>query len=323
MVIHLSGPDEYRSARRLHDLRSAFITKHDPQGYNTVTIDGATATLNDIRQAVVSTGFFSAKRFVAIDYVANSVNVPADGLNEILSPLVQNKDVIVVVRELALAKKSTAAQPRRGKSSTIGLDIRDAKKETFPELNAQQLQTWVQHELRSRQAAAEVDVIPTLIALIGTSTWRLAQEIEKLSLYAGQRKVRVEDVRQLVRGESDANIFAVTDAMSRGQQREALTALHDELEGGASPFAVLAIMATHVRNVWLIHQCRSRQLTAATTASTLGLHPFVVQKLWSQATRFSSDQLWELHRQLLLVDQQLKTSPQDAETLLDQVVRRV
>jgi DNA polymerase-3 subunit delta len=324
MIIHLTGPDTYRSAQRLTELRSAFVTKHDPRNLNTVTLDGATMTPAEVHAAVAATGFFATKRFVAIDdYLADGpVNVEA--LETILQPIADLKhDVIVVIRDHhGAAPAPSKGKTVRKKKTTTAWSLTGEKREEFPLLSPAEVTAHVQKMVTAHGATISPAVTQQFIAACGTDPWRRATELEKLCLYVGRGEITAAAVTEMVRSEASSDMFAVTDAIGMQQTARALELIHRELQAGVNPFALLASLAAHIRNLYHVVQALNNGRPAASLASELGLHPYVVQKAVAQSRHFTADGLRDLHTRLLNIDQTLKTSPLDAETLVDLVVMK-
>ncbi len=324
MIIHLTGADTYRSSRRLAELRAAFIAKHDPQAYNTVTLDGTTTTTTEIQQALSATGFFAAKRFVVLDRYDPAV-VSVTDLNKILQPVTKTtSDVIVVIRDmLGAAAKSAARRRPAGKKTTpkktipSTVEFSDEKREEFPQLSAAQAVTWAIKEAQRLGGKIAAPAAERLVALCGDDPWHRATELEKLVLHAGGAPVTVADVEAFVHSDYSSDIFALTDALGQRQTARALELLHRELASGMSEFALVSTLASHIRNLWLVKQAHERGVAPSAIAAETVLHPFVVQKALAQAKLFSVATLSALHHNLLHIDHDLKTSPLDAETLLD------
>lgn len=323
MIIHLTGTDTFRSAQRLRELREAFITRHDPQGFNTVTLDGETATPEELHGALTATGFFAAKRFVALDRYSPSGPITPEKMIELVKPAAEKtSDVILVVRELSTEKKSTRAAakkktttPRKKMIETPLLP--NEKLETFPALNETQATAWVNKMARDINGSFAPPAVQRLVAICDRDTWRMAAEIAKLVAHAGGASVTVADVEALVKSEASSDIFALTDALGQRQNARVLELLHRELESGTNEFSLIATLAGHIRNLYHVKQAQAQNLTPSAMAQELTLHPFVVQKSLAQATRFTAEELRGLHHRLLEIDQDLKTFPLDVETLLD------
>ncbi len=333
MVIHLTGADSYRSAKRLAELRSAFVQKHDPRGFNTVTLDGATVTAEAIRNAIQATGFFAAKRFVVIDDYRPDGLVSQIVLAEILLPVTKStSDVIVVIRDTLTdgaavpAKRTTSKagvkKPSAKKVSSGPFTLPDAKREAFSQLSPTQAEQWLIKEAKTQNGILEPQAAARLVAMCAGDSWRMANELEKLLMFCGDAAVTVPDVESMVRSEYASDIFALTDALGQRQSARAMELLHHELVSGANAFGLIATLASHIRNLYQVKQSRDNGTAPGSIASELALHPFVVQKALTQSTKFTIDELRNLHHRLLTIDHDLKTSPLDAETLLDMLVVR-
>lgn len=328
MIIHLSGADTYRSAQRLHELRQAFVAKHDPKGLNTVTLDGDTATSAELRTALTATGIFTTKRFVALDRYSGQSPITTDQLVEAASKVGTGTDTIFVLRDVLSGPSIPKKRPTKSKKtpgkSNVNKDVQlpQAKQELFPALTDAQLLSWIGKRVTGVGATILPAAAQRLVAICNRDTWRIASEVDKLAAYAGGATIAVSDVEALVRSEYSSDIFAVTDALGLRQHARALQLIHQELASGTNMFSLIATLAGHVRTLYMIAQAQQRGMTSAMMVSELGVHPFVVQKSIVQTKLFSVDELRDLHHRLVAIDQDLKTSPLDAETLMDVIVVR-
>lgn len=329
MIIHLTGSDTYRSAQRLVELRNAFIAKHDPKGFGVSTLDGATATVEELRTALTVTGFFATKRLVALDRYLGDGPITPEVLAELLVPVEpKDHDVIVVVRDIfpdagsapvSRAKSSTKKKTVTKKAATSIL-LPGEKLEKFPRLTEAEAVQWITRTAKAKGGSIIPAAAQRLVMLCDRDSWRIASELEKLLAYASDRPITVDDVTILVRSEYASDIFALTDALGQRQTARALDLLHRELAAGTNEFALIATLAGHVRNLYAVKRALDEGASAVALASMLGLHPFVVQKAVAQVPRFQTDELRDLHHRLVRIDNDLKTSRLDAETLLDLIV---
>jgi len=82
----------------------------------------------------------------------------------------------------------------------------------------------------------------------GTDIARLRGDVERLLLYAaGKPRITVADAREVVSAETAQDDWAVTNAISRGDAREALRQLGLSLDSGAVPFMILGQLAWFAR----------------------------------------------------------------------------
>ncbi|MEO7275165.1 MAG: DNA polymerase III subunit delta [Vicinamibacterales bacterium] len=115
-------------------------------------------------------------------------------------------------------------------------------------------QTARQAEVLVRQAATEAgrNIDPAAARLVaeraGTDIARLRGDVEKLMLYsAGSAKISLADAKEVVSAESSQDDWAVTNAIARGDTREALRELGLSLDSGGVTFMILGQLGYFVR----------------------------------------------------------------------------
>ncbi len=320
MIIHLTGPDTYRSRVRLHQLRDAFVAKHDPAGFNVVMLDGLTATVAEIRAAVSGGGLFAKKNFVALNgYDPAASSTPPNDVLAAIEKSGATSDTIIVIRELTGAgvkKKSS-----RGKKAVAAiLRIPEAKREEFPALTAIEAKQWLVAEAKRLGSELSPALAEQLVAACDNDVWRMAMELDKLSLHAGSRPITAEDISELVVAAVSSDMFALTDAIGGRNRARALHLLHQELAAGVHPLALIAMIARHLRTLRQVQEAVEEGLAPAQIAPALDLHPFVVQKALAQSKKFTRGELATWHRQLLETDWYIKSTPLDAEVMLDVLI---
>ena len=83
----------------------------------------------------------------------------------------------------------------------------------------------------------------------GTDIGRLRADVERLLLYAaGKRTITLQDAREVVSAETAQDDWAVTNAIGRGDAREALRHLGLAMEGGGVPYQIVGQLAWYVRD---------------------------------------------------------------------------
>lgn len=323
MIIRLTGPDTYRSHQRFRQLYQAFVDKHDPRGYNTVVLDATAVTLAEFRSALTTTGFLATKRFVGLNYYDPAASViDASTLAATLKPYADTPDVIVVVREVATKKARTSkAKKAPAKKTTKAAASNVAEKvETFPMLTEAELRTWLNKEVSADGGTIEPAAAAALMIACEKDTWRMASELQKLVTFAGSRPITPTDIELFVTAAASSDIFALTDAIGNRQRAIALRLLNRELSAGTHPLALITIFANHIRNLRLVQRALAAGQPVASLPTALDLHPFVVQKAVQQARHFTPEQLAGVHDRLLAIDYDIKTSPLEAETLLEMLL---
>ncbi len=321
MVIELRGPDTFRSQQRLNQLQRAFREKHDPRGLSMRWLDGQTASFEDIRDAVTASGFFSTKKFIALNYYQPKKSpVRGEQLIEILQPIIASKDSIVVIRETS--SQETDAARRRTKKIAFKPLVPKSKLELFAPLTDAELRSWITSEIKRLGGNMKPEAVERCLVLCGQDLWRLHSELEKLAAYAGDRSIDVAMVEDLVHSSVSSDVFALTDALGNRQTAEALRLLDQELTSGNHPLALISLLANHVRRLWLISRAAQAGQKPQQIAEQFHLHPYVVQKGLAQARQAPIGLLQRWHHQLMQTDLALKSTPLDAATLLTLLIVR-
>lgn len=182
-----------------------------------------------------------------------------------------------------------------------------------------QLEQWIVRRAQAGGGAITSDAAALLAELVGEEQLRvLASEIEKLCIYVGRDgRIGVEQVRALTPQMSPLNVFDLTDALARRDQKRALALLHDLLAAGTAPLAIVGLTAAQTRALIQVKALSERGLRPLQIAETAGLAPYTVEKSLPLARRFSFAQLEAAHRALLDVDIALKSSRISPELALD------
>jgi DNA polymerase-3 subunit delta len=110
--------------------------------------------------------------------------------------------------------------------------------------------------------------IGLLVDSLGADAGRIANEIEKLRLYAGPRKITADDIQRLVPNAQASNIFALVAALGRGDRKRSLLSLDTLMREGE--YLPLALTWQHNSvSRWLLMRraCAARSRSRRTSPS--------------------------------------------------------
>lgn len=316
MLIFVYGDDSVRIAEKVGELRSRFLSKFDSSGMNLAEfpVPGTSSIpFPEVLQAVQSSPFLAEKRMVIVRGLLDGLKKAdakqwAEGLQR--TPA---STIVVLVDELEAKKveKHELFVSLKG-----GAEVHSYAQE---KLEGSALSRMVIERAKALGASITLPVAHELIAIVGDDAWLLQREIEKLSAYAQGQPVTKEMLELLVRGSVAGNIFAFVDAVSQRNGKLALSLLEKERLAGSADLYLLAMIARQVRIVLQIRSLLEDNPNAA-LASSLGLHPFVVQKAEVQAKRFTLSQLLALHALLTRLDREAKRGLIDPALAVDRLV---
>lgn len=338
-MLHLFyGPDSFSRGEALAALRSRL----DGEGMlatNTVTFDGRTVKAAELIAACDTVPFLTAARLVVVEGLlaaaagrggrggnegsrsagarsrgrasgaVASEESPWAALPEYVARMPETTELVLLDGALAESNWLLAALRPLGETCIFAAPDREA------------LQRWVSERARARNAAINPRAVAALADAVGPDLWRLATELEKLSLFAYGRAVEVADVRGMVSVAQSGTVFQLVDAVMDGRGDEALRLVRLLMDGGAAGPYLLTMIARQYRQLLLIQDLRRRGVARPEMMRRLELRSdFAFGKLLSQAGRFSETRLEAGFRRILEADLSIKRGIHDEETALELLV---
>ena len=177
---------------------------------------------------------------------------------------------------------------------------------------------WIRNRVAEKGARIAPGGIVLLTQLVGGSLWTMDNELEKLALYAGDRQIKEVDVRALVSGAREANIFAAVDALLEGRTAVALRLVHRLREDGAELHYIIAMTARQLRLTTIARDLIDRGHKVREIGERLGLtREFVLNKTLEQARKHSWHTLEGLYGRLIEADLAVKQGRMDQDVALE------
>jgi len=190
---------------------------------------------------------------------------------------------------------------------------------------------WLLATAESREMKFDPDAARELADALGADMMLIASELEKLMLYAFDRKrITLGDVETMVLAAKQRSLYELTDAISARDKPRALALLHGLLnasDGGEdSAIGHLYMLARTFRQMIVILEKNVRDSRAIWQALWQGFRmpPFAAEDMIRQARRYSSRR--ELTQKLRLIanaDLELRSSPPDKRLVLERLVMQL
>jgi DNA polymerase-3 subunit delta len=170
---------------------------------------------------------------------------------------------------------------------------------------------WVDDRFRQAGARAEPDACAALIQLVGEDLQQLANEIDKLALWAGDEPIGEHEVELLVAAVAETPTFALTDAWAQRDTGGTLAASETifEREGRPRRDTAPRLAGALVNHLSFMRRCQrlaAGGVRPRDAATSLKRHPFYVEKVFAQASNFSEDELRQGVVRLARLDHALK-----------------
>ncbi len=317
MIYVLCGANEIAVREDLDALRET-VEPADLREANISTLDGAALSPDELLGAAMSAPFLSNRRLVIVrgllgrfDGRRASAPGPWKGIGERLSQLPET--TVLAFADGALSR--SGGPLLKELSGGAGATVR-----RHPAPRGQAMRTWISERAALRGASVEGRAAAMLEDAAGSDMIALDSEIEKLSIYAGERPISPADVEAMVASSREANIFAAADAALAGRTETALTQIRRTLADGQSAGYVLHMLHRQVRLLMLAKELQRKRVGAREMPARLGVSGYPLKKTLEQAPRFSHGHLAAAHRLLAETDERIKSGAVRDEVALDVLV---
>lgn len=314
MIIFVYGSDSYRSRGKVRELIEAFKKKHDPTGLNTVRLDAAKTSTDELRANLNTPGFLSKRRMAVVDGFLGVKRSKEEVEDAIALLRGHAPETVVVLWDDLPADKVAASQIVK---TFAGRPNSEVVTYPFDPLTPRELQAWLQSEIKNRGIVVE-PLAFELLANAGSDLWQQSGNLDKLAAYAAGRPVLARDVELLVRRPVEENIFACMDAVAERDLPRAASAIRAERAAGVEDAQLFSMLIRQFRLLLIVQSYESESGGArATMAKELGMHPFVAGKIAAQARGFSSADVRSRFDQLFTLDRDIKIGRLTHEAAVD------
>jgi DNA polymerase-3 subunit delta len=291
----LFGKERFLLDRAVDLLRTRVL---DPRtkDFNYEMFQGKEATASRIVAAARTLPMMAKRRLVL---VRDADEAKTDELNGLVSyvqkPAVETCLVFVGEKPNQTTKFFTAFKK-------AGVMV---KLDPLPE---RRLADFIREEAKARGVALESGVAELLRDEAGPELGQLADAVERLTMFVGERKkVTLADCEEVVASTRQRSIFELCDAVADGSRARALAVLGSMTAGNESGVRIVSMLARTVRQLWTARELLARRAANAEITQALGLPPFIAEQIIQQARRFDRATFDRMHDALFRADRDLKS----------------
>jgi DNA polymerase III subunit delta len=186
---------------------------------------------------------------------------------------------------------------------------------------------WIQQYSATRGLSIAVEAARELVDSLGGGMMLIANELEKLILYVGDKKrITLGDVETMVLAAKQRSLYELTDAISsrdRKRALEILDAIISSGEGEAAAIGHIYMLAKTFRQMLVIleRNVRDQRMLWAALWQGFRVPPFAADDIIRQARRYKSKR--ELTRAIRLAakaDLALRSNPPSKRLVLEKLV---
>jgi DNA polymerase-3 subunit delta len=197
-----------------------------------------------------------------------------------------------------------------------------------------ELRCFAAHEARAegeslaRRAGLSIqsEALDVLVEALGADVARIAVEIEKLALYAGNRTISADDIADLVPDARATTIFALVNAIGRRDRTRALELLDTLTSEGIYLPLALAFLSTQFRMAMAAREAglkSSQQVQAHFTRLGVPMWGSRADQVWQTVAKFGKPQLERAMKLISEADRGLRDARPDDRVVMEQFLLKL
>lgn len=211
------------------------------------------------------------------------------------------------------------AKPRREEPAPADLggavEAAGGRVERISRLFPDRVPSWIAARARVVGVTLEPTAVGELASAVGTDTDRVEQELAKLATYAAGKPVTAADVRALVAGAIETEVFDLTRAVVRRDAKTAVDRLERLLDEGQAAQQILALLLWQFRVV-LFASAMKNMADAERMARAIRSSASAIARWQGDARRLSRADVVRAYEALYATDLAIKQGRTEPETAL-------
>jgi DNA polymerase III delta subunit len=328
MVFLLHGEDSFRTRLRLGELAGALLSGAPLGPTNISTLveprlgtllgiarhDARIDSAGAIMLSGQAQGLFDAvdePRVVIVDH--------AEALKELdlIASFPREAALILVSVERLAAGRSRRGQRVKAPNAPAAnlleaVEAVGGSVERIERLTPGDVPGWIAARARLHGVKLDAEAVSTLGSAVGGDTERIEQEVKKLGAYTKGATVTAADVRTLVSGAIEADVFELTQAVVRQDARTAVATLERLLADGNAVQQILALLLWQFRVLLFASAMRS-SADAERMAKAIRSSPYAIQRATAFARRVTRADVVRAYEAIYAADQVIKTGRAESD----------
>lgn len=187
-----------------------------------------------------------------------------------------------------------------------------AKCAEFRFLADSEIPQWISRHVEESGAEISPEAVEVLRSYVGKSLREIHNEIQKVLLYAGDKKlIGIEEVNAVVGMSRQFNIYELRASIGAKNLFRSLEISEHMLQAGESAIGLITMLTRYFERLWIILDCLSRKVGRQEIAAALKFTPkqmYFLDEELRTAKSFSLSEIENGFRALARADERLKTS---------------
>ena len=340
MLYIFLGTDTFSRREALQKLKSDL----DQDGMltsNTLALDARQTTAGEVASACNALPFFGKHRLVIIEGLLQSSERPRGRLKKRLAPNPEDLEemgnqpspdeandeyegpwqaLVKTVDEMPETTALVIIDDKASNASLFRVLGSKGKVQRFDSLNQKSVPAWIQRRAQARGLKIDARAAGLMADAVGTDTWMLANEIEKLVAYANGDIIREADVRALVSRIRELQGYLLADAVADNRPHQALKLLHELAAQVESLQPLLSTIEGRYRRLAVARELLDAGASDSEIGRRIAATGYPLQRVIEQAGRWPIDKLRDALTRIAQADADTKGGIYDERLSLELLV---
>jgi len=320
-VLLICGEEEFLIDHAAEQLFAGASTL-DTTGMNADVLDGEDVALDAILSIARSYPMMSERRVVWVRRF-DKVTVGREGkkgdhpLVQYLKQPLESTFLLLTATLPPVKNKSTAKFPWNAL-------FEHASVIEYPRMRENHVAAWVRDRATSLGRTITPDAADYLVARCGTSLRDLSMEIDKLTLYMGDRTdVTVDDVNEIAGAGKTYTIFELQKAIGRRDLPAAMTICTKMMEAERLEMLIITMLTRYFVTLFRLSDVRGVINDNAEIARTVGVPPYFVNEYLDVLQRYSPAHIEAAIGALGSADATIKSTSGNSIQILQSMLVRI
>ena len=282
-VTILTGGEEYYMDKIIETIRNNWLANEDDKSFTEIS---ETVTPLELKDALGESSFFSMQKVIYID-AKDFFAIKTKGKEDFSTVLAYvPPETKVVIKSQKIDKRT-----KMYKNILAIATVVECQK-----LKPYKVKPWLYNTAKEYGCSIDDDAVDLINEYLSVmeevSLHFLAQEVEKLYLYAGSRKNwSKNDVENIFSGLNDVSAFALIKSMSTKDSVKAIRILHEEIKRGEHILKIAGLIAYQIRRLWSIKCILKAGGTREDVISKAGVPSFFVDEMIRESKGVSEEKI--------------------------------
>ncbi len=312
LPIYVLAGDQDFLKRQVRALLKSSILGENDDPFALTTFPGEKTAFAEVIDAVSTRPFLSPRRLVVVQDADPFVTAARDKLERYVS---KPSTAGVLILEV----KTWTSTTRLAKALVANtIQCKAPSKAKLPDWCV----NWALARFGKQLVAAAAR---SLVDLVGEDMGQLDTELNKLTLYVGDRaRITAEDVDRLVSNSREENVWQIFDRIAEGDAAGALRLLDGLLAQGEEFFKLLGAMAASLRKLAQAGRLSMQGATLAEAMERANVPPFVRRGAEAQMRHLGRQRLARLYDWLMEANMLARTTDgPPKELILERLIVRL